>query len=213
MNDPSNTRLKRPQNPMPDFIRSALEEQQLMTPYHQRPAYQQNDYIGWITRAKQSATRQKRMAQMLDELVRGDVYMKMPWRVKGTIANTLDRETSKINKEFAEKFAADWIDSWNSHNLERVLAHYTDDFEMNSPVIVQIAGEPSGTLKGKEAVGAYWAKALELIPDLRFELINTLVGVNSITLYYLGARGRLAAEVFHFGPEGKVAKAFAHYAP
>ncbi|MDO9067004.1 MAG: nuclear transport factor 2 family protein, partial [Deltaproteobacteria bacterium] len=74
-------------------------------------------------------------------------------------------------------------------------------------------GEPSGTLKGKKAVGAYWAKALELIPDLRFELIATLTGVNSITLYYKGTKGRLAAEIFHFGPAGKVAKAFAHYAP
>ena len=118
-----------------------------------------------------------------------------------------------IDTEFAEHFATAWIEAWNSRNLEQILAHYADDFEMNSPVIIQIAGEPSGTLVGKEAVGTYWAKALALIPDLRFELITTLAGVNSITLYYKGARGRLAAEVFHFGPDGKVAKAFAHYAP
>lgn len=118
-----------------------------------------------------------------------------------------------IENTFAGHFAADWIDAWNSHDLDRILSHYADDFEMSSPVIIQIAGEPSGTLKGKEAVGSYWAKALGLIPDLRFELVTTLVGVNSITLYYNGARGRLAAEVFHFGPDGKVRKAFAHYAP
>jgi hypothetical protein len=118
-----------------------------------------------------------------------------------------------IEKKFAEHFATAWVDAWNNHDLEQILAHYADDFEMSSPVIIQIAGEPSGTLKGKEAVGAYWARALDLIPDLHFELITTLVGVNSITLYYKGARGRLAAEVFHFGPDGKVATAFAHYAP
>jgi Bacteriocin-protection, YdeI or OmpD-Associated len=38
-------------------------------------AYQQNDYIGWITRAKQQATREKRLQQMLDELATGDRYM------------------------------------------------------------------------------------------------------------------------------------------
>jgi SnoaL-like domain len=118
-----------------------------------------------------------------------------------------------IDKEFAEHFAVDWIDAWNCHHLERVLSLYSDDFEMNSPVIIQIVGEPSGMLKGKEAIGAYWAKALGLIPDLRFELISTLIGVNSITLFYKGAKGRLAAEVFHFGPDGKVYKAFAHYVP
>jgi hypothetical protein len=117
-----------------------------------------------------------------------------------------------INKKFADHFAQEWIDSWNSHDLSRILSHYTDDFEMSSPVIIAIASEPSGTLKGKEKVGAYWEKALQLIPDLRFELISVLVGVNSITLYYKGACGRLAAEVFHFGANQKVAKAYAHYA-
>jgi hypothetical protein len=117
-----------------------------------------------------------------------------------------------IDQAFAEHFAADWVEAWNAHDLERILAHYGDDFEMSSPVIVQVAGEPSGTLRGKLAVGAYWRKALQLIPDLRFELLSVLVGVGSITLYYKGARGRLAAEVFHFGPDRKVVKAFAHYA-
>jgi len=116
-----------------------------------------------------------------------------------------------MDNAFAQQFAKEWIEAWNSHDLERVLAHYADDFEMNSPYVVQIAGEPSGRLKGKAAVGAYWAKALAMLPDLHFELISTLVGVNSITLYYKGARDRLAAEVFHFGQGGKVVEAFAHY--
>lgn len=116
-----------------------------------------------------------------------------------------------MDKTFAEHFANDWIDSWNSHDLQRILSHYADDFKMTSPVIIQIANKPSGTLQGKAEVEAYWAKALQLIPDLHFELISTLVGVNSITLYYKGAKGRLAAEVFHFGPDQKVVKAFAHY--
>ena len=117
-----------------------------------------------------------------------------------------------IDKEFAERFASEWIDSWNSHDLGRIFSHYSDDFEMSSPVIIQIAGEPSGTLKGKDAVVRYWAKALQRIPDLRFELLSILIGVNSVTLYYKGAQGRLAAEVLHFGPDQKVARGYAHYA-
>ena len=54
-----------------------------------------------------------------------------------------------IEKCFAEEFARDWIESWNSHNLDRILSHYSDQFEMSSPKIIQIAGEPSGTLKPK----------------------------------------------------------------
>jgi hypothetical protein len=116
-----------------------------------------------------------------------------------------------MNAEFAKHFASDWIAAWNSHDLERILSHYADDFDMTSPKIIQLANEPSGTLHGKTAVGNYWAKALQLLPDLQFELINTLIGVNSITLYYRGAKTQLAAEVFHFNSQQQVTRAFAHY--
>jgi uncharacterized protein YdeI (YjbR/CyaY-like superfamily) len=76
------TRLKRPLHPMPEFVRTTLEDRNLMGAYLQRPAYQQNDYIGWTTRVKLPTTRQKRLEQMLDELFRGNVYMKMAYRIK-----------------------------------------------------------------------------------------------------------------------------------
>ena len=116
-----------------------------------------------------------------------------------------------IDKKFANDFAAEWIESWNRHDLDRILSHYTEDFEMTSPAIITITGELSGKLRGREAIGSYWEKALQLYPDLHFELISTLVGVDSITIYYEGVRG-LSAEVFHFDEKGKVTKAFAHYA-
>lgn len=116
-----------------------------------------------------------------------------------------------IAPDFAQHFARTWIEAWNAHDLERILSHYEDDFEMSSPVIVKLAGEASGTLRGKSAVRAYWAKALAATPNLRFELLGALAGVNSVTVYYKGHRG-VAAEVFHFGASGKVSKAFAHYA-
>ena len=58
------SRLKRPQYPMPDFVSQALAARGLEQAYRDRPAYQQNDYIGWITRAKREETRDKRLAQM-----------------------------------------------------------------------------------------------------------------------------------------------------
>jgi uncharacterized protein YdeI (YjbR/CyaY-like superfamily) len=75
--------LKRPLNEMPDFVRDALLERGLMDAYEGRPPYQRNDYLGWITRAKRQETREKRLAQMLDELKDGTKYMKMDWRPRG----------------------------------------------------------------------------------------------------------------------------------
>ena len=71
--------LRRARNPMPDEVRAALKRRGLTDAFKARPAYQQNDYLGWIGRAKRDDTKRRRLAQMLDELERGDVYMKMAW--------------------------------------------------------------------------------------------------------------------------------------
>jgi uncharacterized protein YdeI (YjbR/CyaY-like superfamily) len=82
MSQSQSTRLKRPRYKMPAFIRQALVKGKLMEAYRNRPAYQQNDYIGWITRAKRQETQEKRLTQMLEELERGDRYMNMVYRAK-----------------------------------------------------------------------------------------------------------------------------------
>ena len=83
MTDTDFSGLSRPLHPMPDFVLEALNEHGLYEAYRSRPAYQQNDYLGWIARAKRPQTKEKRLLQMLDELRRGDVYMKMDYRPSG----------------------------------------------------------------------------------------------------------------------------------
>lgn len=72
--------MKRPPHSMPADVAAALSGAGLRARYDARPWYQRNDYLGWIAAAKRDTTRQKRLAQMLDELRAGDVYMKMAWR-------------------------------------------------------------------------------------------------------------------------------------
>jgi hypothetical protein len=54
--------LTRTRHTMPNYIRDALTKRKLMDAYHERPDYQQNDYIGWlcVKRAKHEETKQKR---------------------------------------------------------------------------------------------------------------------------------------------------------
>jgi ketosteroid isomerase-like protein len=115
-----------------------------------------------------------------------------------------------LTKDIARHFAEDWIASWNSHDIERILAHYAEDFEMSSPMIVRLMGEPTGTLKGKTAIRDYWTRALTRIPDLNFELTEVLVGASSLVILYRGPRGA-SAEVFWFDAQNKVCRAAAHY--
>lgn len=62
---------------MPPDVKQQLVAAGVLDDYARRPHYQRNDYLGWIGRAKLPATRQQRIGQMLDELRRGGVYMKM----------------------------------------------------------------------------------------------------------------------------------------
>jgi ketosteroid isomerase-like protein len=111
----------------------------------------------------------------------------------------------------AKQFADEWIEAWNQHDLERILSHYAEDFTMSSPYIIDVMNEPSGKLKGKTAIAAYWGRALAKFPDLRFELIDVLAGANSVAINYYGRGRRRACEVFFFDAAGKVVNAAAHY--
>jgi ketosteroid isomerase-like protein len=110
-----------------------------------------------------------------------------------------------------KKFAEAWISSWNSHNLDHILNHYSDDIEIFTPMIKLATGGNTDSLKGKEAVRDYWKKALDKIPDLHFDLIEVTEGTNSVALYYKSVMNKMAIEVMFFNEEGKVSKMYAHY--
>ncbi len=112
----------------------------------------------------------------------------------------------------AQIFAQSWLTAWNQHDLAAILAHYTDDFSMTTPMIQKFTGDSSGTLQGKTAIAAYWQAALEKIPDLTFEIIAVTAGVNSISIFYHSVMNKVAIETFFFNAEGKVFKAIANYA-
>jgi len=116
-----------------------------------------------------------------------------------------------MNLEEAKQFAEHWVAAWNDHDIDAVLAHYTDDFEMTTPMIQRILGIESGTLRGKKVVGDYWRAALKKIPDLKFSIIEVTCGPASVSIYYNAITGKKAIETFFFGEKGKVYKALATY--
>lgn len=111
----------------------------------------------------------------------------------------------------AHEFAKEWIEAWNSHDLDRILTHYSADVEITTPMIKMALGNDSGSLKGKEAVGIYWSQALIKLPDLHFELIDVAESINSVAVYYKSVMNKNTIEVMFFNSEGKVNQIIAHY--
>ncbi|HUW28751.1 MAG TPA: nuclear transport factor 2 family protein [Sulfuriferula sp.] len=116
-----------------------------------------------------------------------------------------------IDSAWAHEFAREWIAAWNSHDLERILSHYTDDFEMSSPLIIERMHEPSGKLKGKEQVWPYWQKGLVAMPPLKFELLDVFVSVDSMVIYYRSIHRKMVCEALFFNAQRQVVRGVAHY--
>jgi ketosteroid isomerase-like protein len=116
-----------------------------------------------------------------------------------------------IDADRAMAFAREWIESWNAHDMERILSHYTENFEMSSPLIVERTGRANGRLKGRDEVRAYWEASLAATPPLRFEFLDVLVGVDSITIYYRNVGRRVVAETFFMDDSAKVTKAVSQW--
>lgn len=105
----------------------------------------------------------------------------------------------------------EWIAAWNSHDLERVLALYTEDAEMTSDKIQALGFEAGGTLRGKDRLRAYWSKALAMLPNLRFDLIDTYVSPDSVVVFYQNERGAQICEYLRLDAEGKIRQGSANH--
>ena len=67
--------------------------------------------------------------------------------VEDAVGRSTTREVSMVlTKDEGRALAEEWIASWNSRDLDRILSHYTDDLEFSSIYILEFAGEPTGTL-------------------------------------------------------------------
>jgi hypothetical protein len=114
-----------------------------------------------------------------------------------------------MNDAEALQFAHSWIEAWNSHNLDAIVALYAESVELVSPVAREILGDPH--VHGKNALREYFAKGLQKFPDLRFDFLNAYRCESSVTLVYHGARGSVVAEVMFLTADNKIEKVYPHY--
>ena len=105
----------------------------------------------------------------------------------------------------------EWVEAWNTGELERVLRLYSDDAEMTSDRIPPLGFGASGTVHGKDELRAYWSKALSLIPNLHFKLIDTYVSPDSIVVFYQNERGSKICEYLRLDAAGKIRQGSANH--
>lgn len=118
-----------------------------------------------------------------------------------------------IDLPWARELAAEWVAAWNSHDLERILSHYTEDFEMRSPLIAERGFSPTGVLRGKPAIRPYWAAGLAASPPIRFELLDVYAGADTVVIHYRSVGRRLVTEVLDLDADRRIVRGSACYGP
>jgi hypothetical protein len=116
-----------------------------------------------------------------------------------------------LTENVVRNLAREWVSAWNSHDLSRILEHYAEDVTLTSPVAAERLGDPSGTVRGKVALEAYFALALKAYPELHFDLVDVMWGISSVVLYYVNQRGTMTGEVMELDASGKVSRVIANY--
>ena len=116
-----------------------------------------------------------------------------------------------MTDEDAIEIAHEWIAAWNSHDIDRILTHYSDDVELTSPLVSRILGAES-TVRGKAALRAYFVRGFETYPDLKFDLWGAYPGHESLIVHYESIRRLRAAEFMRLDGSGRICQVVAHYA-
>ena len=126
--------------------------------------------------------------------------------------HSASEEMPMLTIEKTADYVKRWVTAFESKDLDRVLAFYTDDVIFHSPLVARLSHDPSGTVRGKEALRAYVKKGFEVFDHIEFSVLDVLRGVDSIAIHYKGITGTHVVEVLFFDTDGMVRESYVHYA-
>ena len=115
-----------------------------------------------------------------------------------------------MTRDQAAAFAAQWAADWNERAIERVLEHFDENVVFTSPTAMAVVGV--GTVRGKEALRAYWIQALGRITSLQFTVDRVVwdPGTQELAIIYISeidGKAKRVSENLRFGPDGLVVAA------
>ncbi len=111
----------------------------------------------------------------------------------------------------AQALAEEWVAAWNAHDLDAIMALYAPGIVFQTPTIIDTLGIADGTVRGAERLREHFARGLERLEDLRFELDGVYAGVSSLAITYRWADGTPVCELHEYDGDGLIERVQALY--
>lgn len=110
-----------------------------------------------------------------------------------------------------ERLAHEWIDAWNRHDLEAIMALYSPQVIFQTPTVIDTLGIADGVVRGAEALRRHFARGLERLPDLHFDYESVCVGVGSVAILYSWIDGTAVCELHEYDHDELIVRVQALY--
>ena len=82
------------------------------------------------------------------------------------------------------EIAKKWLQAFNEHNLESLLALYDDNAEHFSPKLKLRKPETNGLIKGKTAMRLWWQDAFNRLPSLAYRELTLTANNERVFMEY-----------------------------
>lgn len=83
------------------------------------------------------------------------------------------------------QIAQQWFAAFNDHNLEDLLALYTNEAQHFSPKLKIRQPETQGWVKGKDALRAWWKDSFDRLPGLQYIPTTFTANEERVIMEYL----------------------------
>jgi hypothetical protein len=110
-----------------------------------------------------------------------------------------------------EQLAREWIEAWNAHDLDAIMALYSPRIVFQTPTVIATLGIPDGRVEGVAALREHFGRGLARLADLRFDLDRIYVGVRSLAITYRWRDGTPVCELHEYDGDGLIERVQALY--
>jgi hypothetical protein len=104
-----------------------------------------------------------------------------------------------------------WLAAWNSHDLDAIMACYSEDVDFVASTVIHRWGREDGHLRGSTELRRHFELGLGLAPQLRFTEEAFLVSPVGYALLYRRESNNRVLDVVELNTSGQAARVRAFY--